>query len=100
MIRININYHDNYINKITLKGHANYEDYGKDIVCAAVSATYLCTANAILSINNKSIEVLTDNDKQTIIVKEYNDITNKLLINMINCLKSLEKEYPNNIKLN
>lgn len=100
MIRININYHNNYINKITLKGHANYDEYGKDIVCAAVSATYLCTVNAILSLNEDIIEVLTDNDKQTIIIKEYNDITNKLLINMINCLKSLEKEYPNNIKLN
>ena len=55
MIRININYQNNYIKKITLKGHANYADYGNDIVCAAVSATYLCTINGILSINENSV---------------------------------------------
>ena len=41
MIRINVNKENNQIKKITLEGHANYDEYGKDIVCAAVSATYL-----------------------------------------------------------
>ena len=31
---------------ITITGHANYDTYGKDIVCAAVSATVICTVNA------------------------------------------------------
>lgn len=99
MIRININYKDNYIKQITLTGHANYDDYGKDIVCAAVSATYLCTINGILSINEKSIEVLSNNNKETINILSCDDTTNKLLENMIRCLKSLEQKYPNNIKI-
>ena len=99
MIRININYKDNYIKKITLKGHANYNEYGTDIVCAATSATYLTTINGILSINEKSIEVLSENDTQIVNVLNNDDIVNKLLENMIRCLKSLEQKYPNNIKI-
>ena len=43
---------------ISILGHANYDDYGKDIVCAAVSATVITTVNGILSIDNNSIEVI------------------------------------------
>ena len=99
MIRININYQNNYIKEITLKGHANYSDYGTDIVCAAVSATYLTTINGILSIKDSSLEVLSTNDTQTIKVLIKDDTINKLLENMIRCLKSLEEKYPNNIKI-
>ena len=99
MIRININYQDNYIKQITLTGHANYNEYGTDIVCAAVSATYLCTVNGILSIKESSIEVLSEHDKETINILTQDEVINKLLENMIRCLKSLEQKYPNNIKI-
>lgn len=99
MIRISINYQDNYIKKITLCGHANYDEYGNDIVCAAVSATYLCTVNGIFSIGDGVIEVLSDDDVNVVNVNKYDDNVNKLLENMVRCLKSLEEKYPNNIKI-
>ena len=99
MIRINVDKENNQIKKITLEGHANYDEYGKDIVCAAVSATYLCTVNAILSLNKNSIQVNNNKAKQEIIVNTYDEVTNTLLNNMINCLESLEKQYPKNINL-
>lgn len=99
MIRINVIKNDTAIKKITLEGHANYDNYGKDIVCAAVSATYLCTVNAILSLNKDSIQVNDDQAKQEIIVVTHDNTTNTLLNNMINCLQSLEKQYPKNINL-
>ena len=40
-------------NKIEIKGHANYDDYGKDIVCASVSSIVITTINAI--IDRKSV---------------------------------------------
>ena len=62
---------------ITISGHANYDEYGKDIVCAAVSATVITTVNGILSIDETSIEVV-ENGKVEIKILKDNDIVNKL----------------------
>lgn len=85
--------------KITVSGHACYDEYGKDIVCAAVSSTVLTTINGILSINKSSINVIEG--KELIMeIKEHNEITDKLITNMINSLKEIEKEYFKYIKIN
>ena len=99
MIRIKVIEDDNIIKKVTLSGHANYNDYGKDIVCAAVSATYLCTINAILSLDNNSINVLLNDNADGIEVINYDLYTEKLLRNMIRCLSDLERQYPKNIQI-
>ena len=38
-------------------------------------------------------------DKLEIIINKTDDITQKLITNMLNCLKELEKKYPKNIKI-
>ena len=43
MIRIKLTKKDNVIEKVEIKGHADYADYGKDVVCSAVSSI-ACTA--------------------------------------------------------
>lgn len=100
MLRIEIVEKDNKIKQIKFLGHTNYDKYGSDIVCAAASATMLCTVNAIISIDNKAVEVIQEKDKQTINVLKNDKTTNILVNNMINCLKSLENDYPKNIKIN
>ena len=99
MIKVKIDKDGASYKKVSVLGHALYDEYGKDIVCAAVSATYLCTVNAILSLNKNSIQVNNNKAKQEIIVNTYDEVTNTLLNNMINCLESLEKQYPKNINL-
>lgn len=83
---------------ISISGHANYEEYGKDIVCAAVSSTVLTTINGILSIDNNSIKVKEGNNLKIIIINHTN-IVDKLLDNMIRCLKEIENKYEKNIKI-
>ena len=83
---------------ITISGHANYDDYGKDIVCAAVSATVITTVNGILSIDESSIEVI-ENGKVEIKILKNNDIVDKLINNMINLLTELQKDYKDNIDI-
>ena len=83
---------------ITISGHANYDDYGKDIVCAAVSATVITTVNGILSIDKSSIEVI-ENGKVEIKILKDNEIVNKLINNMINLLTELQKDYKDNIDI-
>ena len=98
MIQIKLIKNNNQIRKIIIKGHAMYADYGKDIVCAAVSSTIITSINASLSIDNES---LTYDDKNglDIEVKKNDIVTTKIINNMINNLNELEKAYPKNIKI-
>jgi len=84
---------------ISILGHANYDDYGKDIVCAAVSSVVLTSVEGIASINDKAIDIKESQDKLEIIINSFDEITNKLINNMLNCLKEIEKKYPKNIKI-
>ena len=84
---------------ISILGHADYDDYGKDIVCAAVSAITLCSVEAIASFDVEAVDVKQSKDKLDIIINKQDDITKKLVNNMLNCLKELEKKYPKNIEI-
>jgi len=49
MIKVTILKDDNCVKEIKFDGHALFDEYGKDIVCAGVSSTLITTVNAILS---------------------------------------------------
>lgn len=86
-------------NKIEIKGHANYDDYGKDIVCASVSSIVITTINAIIEFDPESIYYEDLNNRILIEKLKDDDITNKLINNMIELLEELEKSYKKNIKI-
>ncbi len=97
MIRVEVKKENKKIKEIILSGHALYDDYGKDIVCASVSSIVITTINAILSIDDKSINYEEKNGLTIKVIKD-DIVTNKLINNMINMLLELEKDYPKNIK--
>lgn len=86
-------------NKIEIKGHANYDDYGKDIVCASVSSIVITTINAIIEFDPESIYYEDLNNRILIEKLKDDNITNKLINNMIELLEELEKSYKDNIKI-
>lgn len=99
MIKVEIIRNNNNIKKISILGHAMYDEYGKDIVCASVSTLVISTVNNILSINDKTIKV-EQNDFKIII--EYilkDNIIDILINNMISNLNTLANNYPKNIKI-
>ena len=85
-------------NQINISGHANYSD-GNDIVCASVSSIMYTTVNAIMSFNKDAIIYEDDNSVVSIKIKEKDEITNKLIENMLNLFESLVNDYPKNIKI-
>ena len=85
-------------NIIKVSGHAKFDDYGKDIVCASVSSIIYTTVNGILNINRDAIEVIDNNDF-IITVKNNTLVTQKLIETMMELLKDLEKQYPKNINV-
>lgn len=99
MIKIKVEYDNNFISKIVITGHANYDDYGKDIVCAAVSASVLTTINGIIALDNSILEVNNVLDKMTIKILKNEKNSQVLLNSMLSNLKSLVVEYPKNIKI-
>ena len=75
-----------------------YDDYGKDIVCSAVSSIVTTTINGILALDKDSLNYEV-NDKGLVISNIVGDNTNTLINNMVSLLKELEEKYPTNIKV-
>ncbi len=82
---------------ITIKGHAEYENYGKDIVCSSVSSIVTTTVNAILIFGKKTIDYKVCEGLVVIDIIEQDDTTKKLIDNMLNLLTELSTNYPKNI---
>lgn len=96
MIKVKIEEKNKEVNKVMITGHALYDDYGKDIVCASVSSIVITTVNAILRVEKDAIFV---EEKPFVIeVKKSTEITKKLIENMISLLRELERDYPKNIR--
>jgi len=86
-------------NLIIITGHANYDDYGKDIVCASVSSIVITSINAALKIDNCSVIYKEETDKLTIEVVKSNEYINIIIQNMIDMLNELALTYKKNIKI-
>lgn len=85
--------------KISIRGHADYDTLGKDIVCASVSSIVTTSVNGILSLNSDAIEYKSDEGLVIIDIIESDETTKVLLDNMVNLLTDLSKDYPKNIKV-
>lgn len=86
-------------NKISILGHAMYDEYGKDIVCSAVSAITTTTVNGILSLDKNSIDYMVSKKGMTINVNSTDRTTQILIRNMINLLKELQNDYKEYIEI-
>ncbi len=98
MLNIVISKENEVINTIKMNGHTEYDEYGKDIVCASASSMLITSVNAILEFDKHAIEF---NEKNNFLLENIkkDDITNKLLNNLIKELKELQTQYPKNIKI-
>ena len=99
MIKVKLEKENAKYKKIIMTGHAMYDDYGKDIVCAAASSIATTTVNGILALNKESLSYEVSAKGLVIEVKDTNDITEALINNMVNLLKDLEEQYPENIEV-
>lgn len=84
---------------ITIKGHADYDEHGRDIVCASVSSIVTTSINSILTLDKGTIGYESKEGLVKIDILKKEEITQKLLENMINMLSELEDNYPKNIKV-
>ncbi len=95
MVQISIIRHNNEYSQIKAFGHAEYDDYGKDIVCAAVSVLIINAANSLEKFTNDLIMAETHEDGTTeILLKEHPSKETVLLIDsLILGLEGIRNQY-------
>ena len=98
MIKVEVVKENNLYKKVSIIGHAMYDDYGKDIVCSAVSSIVTTTINGCIALDKDSLSYEV-NDKGVVISNIVGDNTNTLINNMVSLLKELEEKYSTNIKV-
>lgn len=99
MIKVKVKYIDDFIESFKISGHADYDDYGKDIVCASVSSIAISSINLAVRIDESSVNVINNDGLLDVKVLKHDEIINKVFINMVEMLKELEESYSKNIKI-
>ena len=100
MIKVNIEKNNTRIVSLEISGHSNYDEKGKDIVCAGVSAIVVGGLNALLNENKKLINYECKEGYAYILVKDIdNDNINMILDVITTQLYTIEESYPKFIKI-
>lgn len=103
MIKVNIHENDDgQIVAFNMTGHADFDEYGKDIVCAGASAVVFGNVNAIISMTDADPDIDLEDDGGYLDVRIKNPDDEKLqtiLGAMIVSLKTIEEEYNEYIRI-
>ena len=96
MIQVMIIHQDENIVGLTCEGHAHFDQYGKDLVCAAVSAILTGGFNAFQEDEVESI--LLEEGKAMVRIK---NVTRAKIIleTILTQLETIENAYPKNLKI-
>ena len=87
---------ENLITGFTVSGHADYSEYGSDIVCAAVSVLVINTINSIENFSSDRFHVEQDDKKGFIefhVISPISNNSNLLLSSLALGLQGIEEEY-------
>lgn len=85
--------------EVIFKGHAGFADFGKDIVCASASSIMYTTANALKRLDSECIDLQINKEGAIVKILKNNSLSKTLIDNMMDLLKDLEGDYPDNIKI-
>lgn len=98
MIKVNLIYTEDIIKGFKITGHADYDEYGKDIVCAAVSMLAYTTVN---SLDNYSYEVKFSDDEKTMeLLVENPSHDSQVILNTFSTgIWTLTQSYSDFVKL-
>ena len=100
MIKIQINRTNKKYSSLQVSGHSNYDEHGKDIVCAGVSAIVIGGLNALTIEDKKNIFAEVKDGYVNIDVLDLNNDKLQLIIDvMVVQLKSIEESYKKYIKI-
>ena len=100
MIKIQINKTNNKYSSLIVSGHSNYDEHGKDIVCAGVSAIVTGGINALIIENKNSITYEVKDGYVNIDVLNIENNNIQLIMDVVIIqLKTIEESYKKYVKI-
>lgn len=99
MIKIKIDYNGDFIKRVKISGHANYDEHGKDIVCASVSSISITSINLAMKYNASSVSVRQDEGLIDVNILIEDEVINLIFSNLKDMLEELSKDYKKYVKI-
>ena len=98
MIKVKLNFVDNKFQSLKVTGHASSAEYGKDLVCAEVSAVVTGGFNALEDIKNFKVTLEEGNASLEAIgnVSTHDEI---VISTIISGLRTIKEANPKFIKI-
>ena len=94
------NYTNNQIQSFKIIGHADYAEYGYDIVCSGITTAVFTSLGLIKRyLNENEYDYKELNGTIALSFKSTNQIVNDIIENLIEVLKNIERQYPKNLKI-
>lgn len=98
MVKTNFYYQKDQIVKVEVSGHSNFDQVGKDIVCAGISAIIFGTLNALDNlVSQQEVKIVEPETKVIIEVLKPSDNNQMILQTMFWQLKTISNQYRKNI---
>lgn len=85
--------------KISVKGHASYDEHGKDIVCAAVSALFQTLIASVEELTPDTIEGEIQPDNSRIELLTMSDVSKCLFSSFVIGVEMIAENYPDNVRV-
>lgn len=85
---------------LEVQGHADYDIFGKDIVCASISTALIFTANLIekLNLGYNIMDLVCEEGYFRLQIKTSDRTANAVFENLEDTLEEISKQYPKNLK--
>ena len=100
MIQANFTKTEGKLTAFSLKGHAGYDEFGKDIVCASVTSAVQLTANAITEVLKVKADVqVLDNQIRLTLPKNPPQEALHFMDALMLHLEILAEDYEGTIKV-
>ena len=98
MVKVKYTYKNNHYVSLNVKGHAEFSEKGKDLVCASVSSIVFGLMNALDELNKK-VDINELGNEINIVNDSKNSKADDYIELAIFQLKTLEESYEKYVKV-
>lgn len=102
MIKVTFFYNNDFkIKGFELKGHADYDEFGYDIVCSAATSNAVAVINSLENLQKVSVkDVIAEEGLISCLIEDTDIEKSQLLLQHLRlALEEISREYPKNIKI-